>query len=177
MQGFSRQSSDIETCYIWVMPETDVRSVRKRFRLTQDQVAERAGVRQPDVSAVERGRRSSNGARERILRAIRELARPSVGLTDEVREAVLKIFEESGAENVRLFGSVARGTDRPGSDIDFLATFPPTFSLFSMMDLQDALEETIGLPVDVVVDDGRGGKTLDAINSSAVPFARATAHV
>ena len=149
---------------------TDVKAVRERYRLTQAQVAARAGVKQPEVSAVENGTRSTPGARERTLKAIRDLAQPSVGLTAEVRAQTLEAFKRYGASEIRVFGSVARGTDRPGSDIDFIAKFPTGFSLFSMFDLQDELEDIIGLPVDVVSDDPRGGQVLTAINSDAVPF-------
>lgn len=149
---------------------TDVKAVRQRFKLTQAQVAERAGVKQPEVSAVENGTRATPGARERTLKAIRELATPGDGLTAEVRARTLDTFMRFGASDVRLFGSVAHGTDRPGSDIDFIATFPSEFSLFAMFDLQDELEDIIGLPVDVVADDPRGGRVLAAINADAVPF-------
>lgn len=49
-----------------------------------------------------------------------------------------------------LFGSVARGDDTPGSDIDFLVEFDKGSSLFDLMDLQEALEDLLGVPVDVV---------------------------
>lgn len=152
------------------MPVSDVKAVRQRYKLTQAQVAERAGVKQPEVSAVENGARSTTGARERTLKAIRDLARPSIGLTPDVRAQALGAFKRFGASEVRIFGSVATGTDRPGSDIDFIAKFPSGFSLFAMFDLQDELEDIIGLPVDVVSDDPRGGRVLAAINRGAVPL-------
>lgn len=153
------------------MESTDIRSLRLRFGLTQTQVAERAGVKQPEVSAVESGGRQTPEARERVLAAIRALARPRDVLTPEVREHALEVFARYGATDVRLFGSVARQTDRPGSDIDFIAKFPDGFSLFAMVALEEALEEVIGLPVDVVSDDPReSGRVLTAINASAVPL-------
>ena len=33
-----------------------------------------------------------------------------------------------GVSNLRVFGSVARGEDRPDSDVDLLADFPPGLS-------------------------------------------------
>ena len=36
------------------------------------------------------------------------------------RDEILAIMRAHGASNPRLFGSVARGEDRPESDIDFL---------------------------------------------------------
>jgi predicted nucleotidyltransferase len=36
------------------------------------------------------------------------------------REAVLAVAHRHGARNLRIYGSVARGQDRPGSDLDLL---------------------------------------------------------
>jgi uncharacterized protein len=36
------------------------------------------------------------------------------------RDAVVALALANGARNLRVFGSVARGDDGPGSDIDFL---------------------------------------------------------
>lgn len=55
---------------------------------------------------------------------------------------------------VWIFGSVARGDDKPESDIDVLVEFGPDSSLFDLMHLQDELTELLGRPVDVV---SRGG--------------------
>jgi predicted nucleotidyltransferase len=96
--------------------------------------------------------------------------RPRNALTPTVRSAALAIFARYQATEVRVCGSVARGTDRPGSDVDFLATFPPNFSALAMADLVDDLEALLGIPVDVVVDDGRGGEVLARLLSTAVPF-------
>ena len=53
-----------------------------------------------------------------------------------------------------LFGSVARGTDGPGSDVDVgvLLDPPPPPTLAGLcLDLEDDLRETLGMPVDLVV--------------------------
>ena len=39
--------------------------------------------------------------------------------------AILALSRQYGARHIRVFGSVARGEDRPDSDIDFLVEFPP----------------------------------------------------
>ena len=54
------------------------------------------------------------------------------------------------ARSVSVFGSVARGEDRPGSDIDFLVEFEPGASLLDLMAIQDDLEALLGCTVDVV---------------------------
>jgi uncharacterized protein len=41
----------------------------------------------------------------------------------EKREAIVRIAAAHGAAQVRLIGSVARGDDRPESDVDLLVTW------------------------------------------------------
>jgi uncharacterized protein len=54
------------------------------------------------------------------------------------------------ANRVRLFGSVARGDDRPDSDIDFLVDFDLDSSLFDLIRVTRELEELLGHKVDVI---------------------------
>lgn len=54
------------------------------------------------------------------------------------------------ANRVRLFGSVARGEDKPDSGIDLLVDFDQDSSLFDLMRMTRELEELLGHPVDVV---------------------------
>jgi proline iminopeptidase len=50
------------------------------------------------------------------------------GLSDEILADLCRVFaRHPGIEEVRLFGSRAKGTHRPGSDID-LAVFAPAMS-------------------------------------------------
>lgn len=53
---------------------------------------------------------------------------PSAVLDEPVRAAVRAVLRSYGATNVRVFGSVARGQDGPGSDLDLIAEFPPAFT-------------------------------------------------
>jgi predicted nucleotidyltransferase len=66
------------------------------------------------------------------------------------REQVLAIASRHRASRVRLFGSAARGEDRPDSDIDLLVDFDEGSSLFDLMHLSRELEELLGRSVDVV---------------------------
>lgn len=78
--------------------------------------------------------------------------RPSEVLTVETRAMVREIFGSHGAVDVCIFGSTARGSDRPGSDLDLLAAFPPGFTLLQLMALEEDVEKSLGIPVDVVSD-------------------------
>jgi uncharacterized protein len=46
--------------------------------------------------------------------------------------------------NLRVFGSVARGEDRPGSDVDLLVDLPPDIGLLGLGRVQAELEAILG---------------------------------
>jgi hypothetical protein len=78
-------------------------------------------------------------------------------LRDEViknREAIAQAAGAVGATNIRLFGSVARGDERPDSDIDFLVTLEPGRTLMDLLRLEARLEALLGRPVDVATERG-----------------------
>lgn len=74
--------------------------------------------------------------------------RPSEALAAH-RERIRAIAAARGASNVRVFGSVVRGVDRDGSDLDLLVDVAPDVSLFAYVGLQLDLEEALGVKVDV----------------------------
>lgn len=53
------------------------------------------------------------------------------------------------ATNPRVFGSVLHGRDRAGSDLDLLVDTLPDTTLFDLGGLQVALEDLLGVPVDL----------------------------
>ncbi|MGH8962984.1 MAG: nucleotidyltransferase family protein [Jatrophihabitantaceae bacterium] len=65
------------------------------------------------------------------------------------RAEVLELVRSHGASNVRVFGSIARGEEGPSSDVDLLVDFPPGTSLLTVIGLEQALRELLGVPVDV----------------------------
>ncbi|MGH9259354.1 MAG: nucleotidyltransferase family protein [Acidimicrobiales bacterium] len=59
-----------------------------------------------------------------------------------------------GARDVRVFGSVVRGEERPDSDIDFLVTLEPGRTLLDLARLELQLEGLRGRRVEVVTEQG-----------------------
>lgn len=131
---------------------SDVRRLRLRAGLTQDELAERSGVAQPNIAAYESGTRAASSAMFSRLRAV-AAPRPSEVLTEN-REEVLALARRHRATDVRVFGSIARHEDVSGSDIDLLVRFTSGADLFDLADLTTALEELTGLRVDVVSERG-----------------------
>jgi predicted nucleotidyltransferase len=77
-------------------------------------------------------------------------ATPLGSLVERNRDQIVALALSHKGRSVAVFGSVARGEDGPGSDIDFLVEFEPGSSLFDLMGLQDDLSELLGRSVDVV---------------------------
>jgi predicted nucleotidyltransferase len=65
------------------------------------------------------------------------------------RKKILQIAARHGARRVRVFGSVARGEVRRGSDIDFLVEMDEGRSLLDHAALILDLERLLKRPVDV----------------------------
>ena len=82
--------------------------------------------------------------------ANRTVTRPS-DLLRAHRDEVLAITERHGGSDVLVFGSIARGDDAVGSDVDLIVTFAPgSTSLADVISLEDELAAVLGVPVDVV---------------------------
>jgi predicted nucleotidyltransferase len=90
-------------------------------------------------------------------------------LVDEHRTEIADLARRHRGQSIAIFGSVARGEDDAGSDIDFLVEFEPGSSLFDLVHLQDALSELLGCPVDVVSVGGLKPRD-DHIRREAIPL-------
>jgi hypothetical protein len=66
------------------------------------------------------------------------------------RRQVIAAAAAHGVSNLRVFGSVARGEDRPDSDVDLLADLPPGMGVFGLGRVQADLEAILQARVDLV---------------------------
>ena len=109
--------------------------------MTQRELAETSGVKQPLIAAIERGtRQPTETVRSALDAALR--VRPSQ-LLQAVREQVLAAVAAVGGSEVRVFGSVAIGSDQPGSDLDLMVTFPPDADIVTLLTLEDAVVRAV----------------------------------
>lgn len=74
-----------------------------------------------------------------------------------------------GFLDVRVFGSVARGEGRKGSDLDLLVRPGPETSLLDLIALEQDLEEALGVRVQVVSERGLHPLLRERVLSEAVP--------
>lgn len=131
-----------------------VRAVRQAARagMTQTQIADAIGRSQPEVS-----RLLHFHGRSPLARRLRTHA-------PEIR----RLVAVSGGRNVRVFGSVATGTDRKGSDIDLLFTMDNPLSLMQLGALERSISELVGTSVDLVPDTVLRPELADRVHSEAV---------
>ena len=91
-------------------------------------------------------------------------------LLNQKKTDILRLAEESGARNVRVFGSVVRGEERADSDIDFLVELEPGRSLLDLGGLLMDLQGLLHCDVDVVTVDGLRQRIRQRVLQEAVPL-------
>lgn len=165
---------------------TLIRTARAAAHMTQSDLAHRAGTSQPAVARYEAGVSSpSVRTLERLLHAAgfrldlktEAIAAPA-NLSSErmrrlraLRPAIENVVREAGGSNVRVFGSVARGEDRPNSDIDLLIDLPIGDSgLGPLIDLTRELSTLLDEEVDVATPELLKPRIASDVLAEAVPF-------
>ena len=164
-----------------------LREARRRARLSQTDLARRAGVAQSVISAYESDRREPGLAMlSKLIEATghqltinleplpgRRLGLPDTPLGRRLRRhrrAVTNLAERRGLRNVRVFGSVARGEDRDGSDIDLLVDVDDGVGLVAIAGLARELADLLSVPVDVVPADSLKRAVRADVLAEALPL-------
>lgn len=144
-----------------------LREARQRAGLSQAELARRAKVSQPVISAYESGRREPGlPTLAKLVEAtghrldVHLVAEPGLrrGLPDTPmgrrlrrhRHAIVEAAERRGATNLRVFGSVVRGQETRSSDVDLLVDLADDVSIVGLIGLERDIAQLLGTPVDVV---------------------------
>jgi uncharacterized protein len=95
-------------------------------------------------------------------------ATPLRELVEAHRDEIKAIVARHHGRSVAIFGSVARGDERPGSDIDFLVELVPGARPFEILSIGAELEEALGVKVDVGTPDSLRERLRDEVLAEAV---------
>ena len=96
--------------------------------------------------------------------------RPLRDLVEAHRDEIKAIVARHHGRSVAIFGSVARGDERPGSDIDFLVELEPGARPFEILSIGVELEEVLGVKVDVGIPDSLRARLREEVLAEAVPL-------
>lgn len=86
------------------------------------------------------------------------------------REAVRRIVLNHHVENVRVFGSVLRGDDTEGSDLDILVDPTPETTLMDIGAIRYELRNLLGVSVDVLTPMSLPPRYRDTVIREAQPI-------
>lgn len=86
------------------------------------------------------------------------------------RTAVRQLIDRSSVRNPRVFGSVLRGEDKEGSDLDLLVDPTPSTTLFDLGGLQVELEQLLGVSVDLLTPQDLPVRYRDRVLDAAEPI-------
>ncbi|PKQ32083.1 MAG: toxin-antitoxin system toxin subunit [Actinobacteria bacterium HGW-Actinobacteria-2] len=120
--------------------------------MTQKQIAAEIGRSQPEVSRLLHFCGTSP-----LGRRLRKNA-----------SAIQKLVADVGGADVRVFGSVATGRDREGSDIDLIFTPSVPLSLMRLGRLEQDISHLVGVEVDLVPDSALKSHLRERVLAEAV---------
>lgn len=91
-------------------------------------------------------------------------------MIQQKRKQILDIATQYGASNVRIFGSVARGEETPGSDIDFLVELDPNCTLLDQIALIQSLEDLLECKIDLAETESLHPLIKEQVLQEAIPL-------
>ena len=72
----------------------------------------------------------------------------------DLQNKLFSTFREHGIKHAAVFGSVSRGDDLPGSDIDLLVKLGKPTGLVGFVRLVNEIEKKLGRKVDLLTESG-----------------------
>jgi predicted nucleotidyltransferase len=84
------------------------------------------------------------------------------------KDAILALAAANGAEDLRIFGSAAKGEAGPESDLDVLIRLETGRSLLDIVALKQDLEDLLGCEVHVVTEKSISPYMREAVLKEAI---------
>ncbi len=88
-------------------------------------------------------------------------------MVDFDRTELAHVCEEYDVLRLRVFGSVARGEERPDSDLDVIVDFEKPKGLLTLIRLERRLAKVFGRRVDLVTEPGLSPHIRESVLGSA----------
>jgi hypothetical protein len=82
---------------------------------------------------------------------------------EEILKKVAQLLQTQGAKRVAIFGSYARGEEKPGSDIDIMVEFAERKSLLDLVRIEREISEVLGVKVDLLTEKSISPYLIDRI--------------
>ena len=95
--------------------------------------------------------------------------KPSVSMARHGRQ-IREILDRSRMRNPKMFGSVARGDDVDGSDLDILVEAPPGATFYDLARAELELEEVLGCRVEVITKASLAPDIADNVEADLTPI-------
>lgn len=86
----------------------------------------------------------------------------------KILKIIKNVLEKEGAKKISLFGSFARGENKPGSDIDILVEFKERKSLLKIVRIERELSETLEIKVDLLTEKSISPYLISSIRKEMV---------
>lgn len=168
-----------------------LRHARKSAGFSQEELAALTGTSQPALARYESGKTlpsvptlerllSACGLQLRIealpfaqpadLTSVRGQLGPIAERLRRRRRDILHAAGKRGVTRVRVFGSVARGEAKAGSDLDLLVDLQPGRTLVDLAGFRREAGEILDLPVDVATPDMLKDRLRDEVLHEALPL-------
>ena len=80
-----------------------------------------------------------------------------------ILEKIAQALKERGATKVAIFGSYAKGEERPESDIDVIVEFLERKSLLELVKIERELYEELGIKVDLLTEKSISPYLVDVV--------------
>lgn len=84
---------------------------------------------------------------------------------NRILDQVAQALRERGATKVAVFGSYARGEERPGSDVDVIVEFSERKSLLDLVRIERELREALGTKVDLLTEKSISPYLIDSVRA------------
>ena len=84
---------------------------------------------------------------------------------EEIEATLVSFLGNHGARRIGVFGSYARGEQRPDSDLDVLVDFRDRKSLLTLVRIERELSETLGVKVDLLTEKAISPYLIDRIKA------------